>query len=164
MLKFHDGGRTADEAISNWSQDLSRFSAHNIKLHPRKTKVFPISTPIFGFIKEGQLIKPNPHSILAIHKSPKPGTTTQLRGYLGHFKTFFKHIPYCARILEVLEKFASTFTGKNQPLVWDRLSSASFDKSRREIVKAANLYLPKRDDQLAVTVDWSQEGIGGTLL
>ena len=62
-----------------------------------------------------------------------------------------------------MEKFLSKFPGKNQPLVWDRLSPASFDKSRREIVRAANLYLPKRDDQLAVTVDWSQEGIGGTL-
>ena len=108
-------------------------------------------------------MQPNPHSILAIHKSPKPSTTTQLRGYLGQFKTFFKHVPNCARILESLEKFVSKFPGKNQPLIWDSAASASFDKSKQEIVNAANLYLPKRDDQLAVTVDWSQEGIGGTL-
>ena len=167
VLKLHDdirvGGRTADEAISNWAQVLSRFSVHNIKLHPKKTKIFPTSTTIFGFIKEGQLLKPNPHSILAIHKSPKPSTTTQLRGYLGQFKTFFKHVPHCARILENLEKFVSKFPGKNQPLVWDSESSTSFENSRKEIVNAANLYMPKRDDQLAVTVDWSQEGIGGTL-
>ena len=167
VLKLHDdirvGGKTADEAISNWALVLSRMKAHNIKLHPKKTKIFPQSTPIFGFIKEGQNLKPNPHSILAIHKTPKPSTTTQLRGYLGQFKTFFKHVPNCARILETLEKFVSKFPGKNQPLVWDSSASASFDKSKQEIVNAANLYLPKRDDQLAVTVDWSQEGIGGTL-
>ena len=57
----------------------------------------------------------------------------------------------------------SNFPGKNRPVVWDNGASLSFDKSKQEIVNAANLYLPKREDQLAVTVDWSKEGIGGTL-
>ena len=113
------------------------MSAHNVKLHPKKTKVFPVTTTVFGFIKEGQNLKPNPHSLLAIHKSPKPTTTTQLRGYLGQFKTFFKHIPHCARILETLEKFVAKFPGKNQPLIWEPEASSKFEKSQKEILNAA---------------------------
>ena len=144
ILKLHDdirvGGRTADEAIDKWRQVLYRLSSNNIKLHPKKTKKFSSSTTVFGFIKEGQFLKPNPNSILVISKSPKPSTATQLRGYLGQFKTFFKHVPHCARILEMLEKFVSKFPGKNQPLLWDAESSSSFEPSKKEIVKTENLY------------------------
>ena len=65
--------------------------------------------------------------------------------------------------MEVLEKFVSKFPGKNQPLVWDNETTSIFENTRKEIVKATNLYMPNRDDQLALTIDWSQEGIGGTL-
>ena len=108
VLKLHDdirvGGKTVDEALQNYRQMLQRLSHHNIKLHPKKTKIFPKSTTVFGFVKEGQTLKPSDHTILSISKTPQPRTTTQFRAFLGQFKTFFKHVPNTAIILGLLER------------------------------------------------------------
>ena len=167
VLKLHDdiriGGRSVDEALENYSHVLERFAHHNIKLHPKKTKIFPKSTTVFGFVKEGQILKPSDHTILSISKTPLPKTNTQLRGFLGQFKTFLKHVPNTAIILGPLEKFVAKFRGKNEPLLWDTATTQSFNQAKREILNRKNLYLPKRSDQLAQTHDWSKEGIGATL-
>ena len=167
VLKLHDdirvGGKTVDEALVNYNLMLQRFSHHNIKLHPKKTKIFPKSTAVFGFVKEGQILKPSEHTILSISKTPQPRTTTQLRGFLGQFKTFFKHVPNTAIILGPLEKFVAKFKGKNEPLLWDEATVNTFNQAKKEILNRKSLYLPKRSDQLAQTHDWSKEGVGATL-
>ena len=103
VLKLHDdirvGGKTIDEALDNYCEMLQKFQAHNIKLHPKKAKIFPKSTTVFGYVKEGQILRPSEHTILSISKTPQPKTTTQLRTFLGQFKTFFKHVPNTATIL-----------------------------------------------------------------
>ena len=38
-----------------------------------------------------------------------------------------------------------------------------FENSKLAVKHIKPLYLPKRSDQLAVTLDWSKQGIGGTL-
>ena len=167
VLKLHDdirvGGKTIDEALNNYCEMLQKFQTHNIKLHPKKTKIFPKSTTVFGYVKEGQILRPSEHTILSISRTPLPKTTTQLRTFLGQFKTFFKHVPNTAIILEPLEKFVAKFKGKNQPLLWDAEMIKSFKQAKSEIINRKNLYLPKRTDQLAQTHDWSKEGVGATL-
>ena len=167
VIKLHDdirvGGKTVDEALTNYSEMLQMFQLHNIKLHPRKTKIFPKSTTVFGYVKEGQILRPSEHTILSISKTPLPKTTTQLRTFLGQFKTFFKHVPNTAIILEPLEKFVAKVSGKNQPLLWDSGMVNSFKLAKKEILNRKNLYIPKRTDQLAQTHDWSKEGVGATL-
>ena len=38
-----------------------------------------------------------------------------------------------------------------------------FEISKKEILRLDNLYLPKPDDQLVMTSDWSEQGISCTL-
>ena len=67
---------------------------------PKKTRIFGKKLPFFGWIKEGQLLRPDPHSILAIEKSEKPKTVTKL----GQYRVFFKNLKNMLVILEPLEK------------------------------------------------------------
>ena len=86
------GGSTIDEAIDNFALVLEEFSKNNIKMEPKKTKIFAKKLPIFGFIKEGNMIKPDQHRILAIMQSERPKTVTALRSYLGQYRFFSSNI------------------------------------------------------------------------
>ena len=57
------GGITIDEAIDNFEQVLKKFEENNIKMDPKKTRIFAKKLPIFGWIKKGQHIKPVRHRI-----------------------------------------------------------------------------------------------------
>ena len=46
------GGTTVDEAIDNFESVLMKFQENNIKMDPKKTRIFAKRLPIFGWIKE----------------------------------------------------------------------------------------------------------------
>ena len=156
------GGATIDEAIDNFEKVLIEFEKNNIKLDPKKTRIFAKKLPIFGWIKEGQKLKPDQHSILAIEKAGKPKTVTELRSYLGQYKVFYKHMPNMSTTLDQLQQLTGEKDGK-QEIQWTEALIEAFDKSKEDLKNIQPLYLPKRTDQLAVTLDWSGKGIGATL-
>ena len=156
------GGTTVDEAIDNFESVLMKFQENNIKMDPKKTRIFAKRLPIFGWIKEGQHIKPDQHRILAIEKSKKPNTITQLRSYLGSYKVFFKHMPNMSVVLDQLQQLTGEKNG-NTEINWTPALNTAFERSKEAIKMIKPLYLPKRSDQLAITLDWSEKGIGATL-
>ena len=156
------GGASIDEAIDNFEMVLIEFERNNIKLDPKKTKIFAKKLPIFGWIMEGQQLKPDQHSILAIEKAAKPKTITELRSYLGQYKVFYKHMPNMSTTLDQLQQLTGEKDGK-QEIEWTEALTQAFDKSKEDLKNIKPLYLPKRTDQLAITLDWSGKGIGATL-
>ena len=61
------GGRTIDEAIDNFEEVLFHLEKNNLKMDPKKTKIFAKKLPIFGWIKDGQNIKPEIHEVNITH-------------------------------------------------------------------------------------------------
>ena len=156
------GGETIDEAIDNFERVLKEFQKNNIKMDPKKTRIFSRKLPIFGWIKEGQKLKPDQHSLLAIEKAKKPKTITELRSFLGQYKVFYKNMPRMAASLDKLQQLTGEKDGK-QEIVWSKELEEAFENSKKDIKNIQPLYLPKRKDQLAITLDWSGKGIGATL-
>ena len=148
------GGITIDEAIDNFEQVLKKFEENNIKMDPKKTRIFAKKLPIFGWIKGGQHIKPDQHRILAKENSKKPNTITQLRSYLGSYKVFYKHMPNMSIVLDELQQLTGEKNGKTV-INWTDSLNTAFDKSKEAMKNIRPLYLPKRSDQLAITLDWS---------
>ena len=131
-------------------------------MDPSKTKNFAKCLPIFGWIKEGQHIKPDNHRTLAIEKYQKPKTVTELRSYLGSYKVFYRHMPRMSIILDELQQVTGEKNGKAD-IIWTDSLDKAFEQSKIAIKNVQPLYLPKRSDQLAITLDWSEKGIGATL-
>ena len=156
------GGNTVDEAIDNFELVLREFEKNNIKMAPKKTKIFAKRLPIFGFIKEGNMLKPDHHRILAIENSERPTTITELRSYLGQYRVFFKHMKNMSSILEPMERITGEKDGK-KAIVWSNELDKCYRDSKQALRHVEPLYLPKRTDKLAITLDWSKSGIGATL-
>ena len=156
------GGNSIDQAIDNFALVLEEFDKNNIKMEPKKTKIFAKRLPIFGFIKEGNMLQPDQHRILAIMQSEKPKTITALRSYLGQYRVFFKHMKNMSSILEKMEKITGEKDGKKQ-IDWNDELNECYETSKKALDKVEPLYLPKKTDKLAITLDWSKNGIGATL-
>ena len=156
------GGNTIDEALDNWNLILQACGKNNIKIDPNKTKIFATEIPLLGWIKKHDKLIPDPHRILAIQKADFPKTVSDMRSYLGTYKTFFKSLPNMAQILHPLELTTGEKDGKSL-ISWTPELSSVFKHSQKSISNLHHLYQPKRTDQLLITLDWSKKGIGATL-
>ena len=65
-------------------------------------------------------------------------------------------------ILEQLEKLTGEKDGK-KAIEWTDSLDKSFEDSKLALKTIEPLYLPKKSDKLAITLDWSKSGIGATL-
>ena len=61
-----------------------------------------------------------------------------------------------------MEKLTGEKDGK-KPIVWTDELNRSFETSKMALKNVEPLYLPKRSDKLAITLDWAKTGIGATL-
>ena len=156
------GGKTVMEALENWKLILQACAKNNIKIDPKKTKILSNNIHLLGWIKKNDSLHPDPHRILAIQKAEFPNTVSDMRSYLGTYKTFFKSMENMAQILHPLEQVTGEKDGKAK-IEWNPELSKAFKVSQQSIGSISPLYQPKREDQLVITLDWSKKGIGATL-
>ena len=156
------GGDTVEEALENWKEVLASLAQNNLKLNPAKTIIFAPEINILGHIKEGRMLKPDPHRQLAISKATIPKTVKQLRSYLGSYKTFSKFITNMAMDLGPLEDMQAG-KGTSETLSWSQQQQSCFEESKLRLPNMHNTYIPKNNDQLVITKDWAKKGLGATL-
>ena len=118
--------------------------------------MFPPEAGSFG------LDKPDPHCQNVISKSPLPVTVKDLRSYLGAYRTFFRCKKQMSSILRSLEELQAG-RKSSEKLLWTKELIERFEESKRQILILDKLYLPKPEDQLVMTSDWSEKGISCTL-
>ena len=155
-------GHNYDETVQHWQQVLELLATNNIKLSPKKTACFPKKLDLLGWTKEGKFLVPDPHRQNVIANSPLPVSVKDLRSYLGAYRTFFRCKKEMSNILKDLEEFASN-RKSSEKLVWTPELQKTFEDSKHQILNLDKLYLPKPDDQLVMTSDWSEKGISSTL-
>ena len=71
-------------------------------------------------------------------------------------------MPRMSIILDELQQVTGEKNGKAD-IIWTESLDKAFEQSKIAIKNVQPLYLPKRSDQLAITLDWSEKGIGATL-
>ena len=155
-------GHNYEETVQRWKLVLELISTNNLKLSPKKTACFPTKLDLLGWTKIGKHLTPDPHRQNRLAKCALPITVEQLRSYLGGYRTFYRCKKEMAAILKELEEFQA---GKksSEKLTWTDHLKKKFEDSRRAITDLDHLYLPKPDDQLVITSDWSEKGISATL-
>ena len=155
-------GHSFKETVENWKIVLDLLEKNNIKLSPKKTACFPDILDLLGWTKQGKYLIPDPHRQNVIANAPLPGNVKALRSYLGAYRTFFRCKQGMSNLLKNLEELQA---GKvsSEKIVWTEKLKNEFEISKKEILRLDNLYLPKPDDQLVMTSDWSEQGISCTL-
>ena len=157
------GGHNEDETIGRWKLVLHALSLNNLKLSPNKTSIFPAKLDLLGWTKEGKFLVPDPHRQNCLSLCPLPQTIKQLRSYIGGYRTFIKCQPNMSANLHKLEEFVSKYKKSTDKLEWTDDLIQSFENSKERLKTLDKLYIPKPEDQLVLTSDWSKKGYHATL-
>ena len=155
-------GHTYEETIQRWQEVLQTLLNNNLKLSAKKTHCFPAKMDLLGWTKEGKFLTPDPHRQNSLELAELPTKVKELRSYLGSYRTFYKSKENMSTILGELEQMVSD-KPSSEKLDWTPQLTAKFYESRTKIKTLDKLYLPKPQDQLVLTSDWSKSGISATL-
>ena len=162
------GGSSVDEAINNWELVLQKLSTSNLKLSPNKVRIFPAETVIYGWnIKDGTMT-PDPHRQLALSKTKHSDilNVSDLRSWIGVYKTFLIAMPGLAQTMDPFEKLTAGVKDNKTTIQWTpeliQLFNSATEKSKTSI---KYLTLPRKDEQLILMPDATvrQPAIGFTL-
>ena len=153
---------TMEQAVENWKQVLDLLLKNNLKLSPKKTSCFPAKLDLLGWTKEGKFLVPDVHRQNCLEKAERPSTVKELRSFLGSYRTFYRCKDGIAFILGNLEKITSDKASAAK-IEWTPSLTKEFNAARDEIKILDTIYLPKPEDQLVLTSDYSKKGICATL-
>ena len=149
------GGSTQEEAAVNYVRILAKLSNANLKITPEKTKIFPKTADVLGWIwSEGGFLEASPHRKIALSNTKTSDITKvkDMRSWLGLFKTLHIATP---KIHVILSPFEQAVAGKdtNEKFEWTHELEASFREAKKKINSLIKLYLPAPDDQLLLETD-----------
>ena len=154
------GGATPTEAALNYVRVLEKLAKANIKVAPEKTKIFPKSADMLGWIwEEGGFLKASPHRQLGLSNTKVEDikTVRDMRSWVGLFKTLHIVTP---KISQILAPFEASTAGKDtkEKYEWNYELEKLFRNAKDQVNNQVRLFLPSPDDQLILETDAAKGG------
>ena len=158
------GGRTVEEALSNWRHVLHALFANNLRLSASKTIICPTQTTVLGWIWKEGTISASPHRISALASCSRPGNVTAMRSFIGSFKALSRVLKGYATLLHPLE---AAIAGKSsrESIAWSDDLCECFDVAQKSLSLNKVITLPRESDSLVIVTDGSVKcrGIGAAM-
>lgn len=150
------GGQTIQEAINNWNEVLTQLRLSNLKLSPTKVRIFPTEASIYGWQIKGDKITPDPHRQLLLGKTSFNDlkTISDLRSWMGIFKTFLIAMPGLAQIMDPFDRIVAGVKDNKSAVQWTDELINFFNTATSKIQNNVQyLTLPKPHEQLIIMPD-----------
>ncbi|GFU48188.1 retrovirus-related Pol polyprotein from transposon 297, partial [Nephila pilipes] len=108
-------------------------------------------------------ISPLPEKVAAITNFPKPDTVKELRLFFVICNFYRRFIPHAARTLAVLISNLMGAKRMTEHASCGQKTTAAFEKRKKDLAKAIDLYHHAADALLAIVVDTSDTAVGAAL-
>ena len=153
---------SVDDLYNSWHKVLITMRQCGLKLKSSKTYIAPSETQILGWDWNGGRISACTHKITPLSTCKPPQTTTAMRSFIGAFKVFNRVLRNCSHYLADLE---ASITGKqkSEKVIWTNSLTESFKKAQSALNSTSCITTPIASDQLVITHDGSQIGIGSVM-
>ena len=141
---------------------FERLTFGNLKLSPKKTKLFQKEVKFLGHTISKNGISVDPHKLKAIKNLPAPTSVKQVQKFLGmlnYHRNFIRNFADIAGPLYDL-------TGKPKSFNWSNQCQISFDNLKNALTKSPILSVPNLSDsshKFTLTLDASKTGLGAVL-
>ena len=162
MDDIYIGGDSPSELLENWKKVLQICKEADIRLGPSKVVIAPSSVKILGWLWKKGLLEIDPHASNRLQSCKPPQTAEGLRGWIGAFRYMAPAIQNHGPALEPLHK-AIGEKSKKETIQWTEELIKVFEDAQKILKTAKPLTMPKPGEQLYITSDASQTGIGATL-
>ncbi|UYV77866.1 K02A2.6-like [Cordylochernes scorpioides] len=152
-------GKNFEEHLSNIEKVFKRLEAANLKLSPKKCKLFKKEVAYLGHIISAEGVQTDPEKTETVRMWPTPKDLTQLRSFLGLCTYYRRFIPGFSNIARPLHRL----TESGRPFVWTPDCQRAMEKLKEMLVAAPILAYPRPGDSFILDTDASNTGIGGVL-
>ncbi len=152
-------GRNFEVASLNLRAVFERLRRANLKLKPKKCRLFATSVEYLGHEVDKDGIRPSRSKVQALHNWDVPRTLTEVRTYLGFTGYYRRFVPNYSELAKPL----TGLTKKGVRFHWEEQQLYAFRKIKWYIEQLPLLYYPVPDKEFHLKVDASLYGIGGTL-
>ena len=137
---------------------LRRFGSANLKLKPRKCKLFKRSILYLGYLVDSQGVRPNPEATALIRNLPVPTSVTGVQMFLGKANYYRKFVPNLAEIAHPLYELIKS-KGR-APFKWEAEHQAAFDQIKSILTSGQVMGHPRTDREFVLDVDASDYALG----
>ena len=151
------GGNTHDEAIANWDTVLTRLSSNGLKVSPKKVRIFPASTEVYGVKLQNGTISPSDHVLttLGITSIDQLKSVKHVNAWRGLYKTLLHNLPHLSNFMHPFDVATANKASKD-PFTWTPELTAAFNAAQTHLKNARSLTLPAPHEQLVLQPDGAQ--------
>lgn len=152
-------GKDFTETYRNLASVFDRFKGANLKLKPRKCKLFQNEVRYLGHVVSAAGIKCDPEKLDSIKSWPTPRSVSDVRSFLGIASYYRKFILDFSTIAYPMTQL----TRKDKRFEWTDCCEDAFLKLKDALTSAPVLAYPKPNGQYILDTDASNFGVGGVL-
>ena len=144
---------------------LNTMKTEGITLKLKKCRFAQHNVKFCGEIIGSGVRRPDPEKVSAIHDMAEPVTKKQLRGILGFFSYFRKHVDAFADKARLLTDLTAKRVPQNISKLWTERHTAALNTLKVELARAceSSLHIVQLDRPYDVYVDTSGYAISGIL-
>ena len=148
------------EHYTHLRQVFKRLQEHGLVISPSKCQFGVSEIDFLGHRVNKFGVYPLQTKVQAIVDFPKPATTKGLQEFLGMVNFYHRFIPHAASLMESLYQAVS---GKGKLVEWTDDMNIAFVKAKEALAGATMLVHPNANALTALTVDASDQAVGGVL-
>ncbi|XP_057335847.1 uncharacterized protein LOC130674515 isoform X2 [Microplitis mediator] len=151
--------RSLEEHNTKFNKLAERLRSANLTLQADKCEFLKKEVIYLGHLISADGVKPDPDKIKAIKCFKTPGSTTQVREFLGLAGYYRRFIKDFAKISKCL----SDLTSKNARFTWTPEHQVAFETLRDKLCTAPILQYPDFSKPFILTTDASNYAVGAIL-
>ena len=140
---------------------LRRFKEANLKLKPRKCKLFKERILYLGYLVDKEGVKPNPAAVALIKDLEVPTSSQEVQRFLGKANYYRKFIPHLAEIAHPL--YELTEKKRQDAFKWNAEHQQAFDQIKAILCSGQVMGHPRYDRDFILDVDASDYAVGAEL-
>ena len=158
-------GKSAQECLRNLVEVFGRLREYNLKLKPKKCKLFRQTVEYLGRIISPEGVSADPGKIEAVLDWPVPRDTKEVRSFLGFCSYYREFIPGFAQISAPIQRLVvGKGKGVRAPLFdWTQEADTAFLEVKQLFAKTPVLRYPNETDLFILDTDASSDSIGAVL-
>ena len=145
---------------------LATMRKEGVTLNLQKCRFAQQTVKFCGEIIGSGIRRPDPDKVAAVYAMQEPVTKKQLRGMLGFFSYFRKHIYAYADKAKILTDLTAKRVPQNLKSAWTENHSSALESLKRDLIKAcdASLGIVKFDRPFEIYVDASANAAAGYII
>ena len=151
-------GNSIKQHMNTLEEVLKRFGNANLKLKPRKCRLFQTSIVYLGYLVDSTGVRPNPEATKLIRDIPNPSNVKEVQRFIGKANYYRRFIPNLAMIAHPLYELIKS-KGRDQ-FKWTEEHQGSFDKIKSILTSNQVMGHPRLDREFVLDVDASDYALG----